>query len=208
LGRFGDIERLISISVIKRRFSYESKIHCSTYARMRKEIMDKLIREAKRGNAEAFTELIQMQTQSMYKASRAILHNDEDVADAISETILTCWEKMGQLRQDKYFRTWLIRILINKSNDILRKREDLFYTNEMPEIPATDNNFENVEWKEALNSLSERYRLVIMLYYVEGFKTSEISQILDMPESTVRTRLARGRERLGSMYDFERRETV
>ena len=170
--------------------------------------MDKLIREAKRGDATAFTELIQLYTQSMYKSARAILHHDEDVADAISETILTCWEKIGQLKQDKYFKTWLIRILINKSNDILRKRENLFFTDEMPEVPATDNNFENIEWKEALNSLSERYRIVIMLYYVEGFKTSEIGQILDISESTVRTRLARGRERLGNIYDFKRRETV
>lgn len=170
--------------------------------------MDKLIREAKRGDATAFTELIKMHTQSMYKSARAILHHDEDVADAISETILTCWEKIGQLKEDKYFKTWLIRILINKSNDILRKRENLFFTNEMPEVPATDRNFENVEWKEALDSLGERYRMVIMLYYVEGFKTSEIGQILDIPESTVRTRLARGREQLGNIYDFKRRETV
>jgi len=170
--------------------------------------MDKLIKEAKKGNAEAFTELIHLQTQSMYKTSWAILHQEEDVADAISETILTCWEKIGQLKQDKYFRTWLIRILINKCNDILRKREMLLFADEIPEISIMDNNFENFEWKEVLNSLSERYRLVIILYYVEGFKTSEISQMLDMPESTVRTRLARGREQLGNIYTFERRETV
>ena len=170
--------------------------------------MDKLVREAKRGNAEAFAELIQLQTQSMYKASRAILRHDEDVADAISETILTCWEKIRQLKQDKYFKTWLMRILINKSNDILRKRENLFFADEMPEVLMVDNNFENVEWREALNTLGERYRIVIMLYYVEGFKTSEISQILEMPESTVRTRLSRGREQLGNIYSFERREPV
>ena len=170
--------------------------------------MDNLLVGAKKGDAEAFTELMQLQMQSMYKSARAILRNDEDVADAISETILTCWEKIGQLQQDKYFRTWLIRILINKSNDILRKREHLFYTDEMPEVPTIDDNFENVEWKEALNSLGEKYRLVVMLYYVERFKTSEISQILEMPESTVRTRLARGREQLVNIYDLERRETV
>ena len=180
----------------------------STYAKKEMRNMDKLVREAKRGDADAFTELIQLQTQSMYKAARAILHNDEDVADAISETILTCWEKIGQVKQDKYFRTWLIRILINKSNDIMRKRENLFFTDEIPEISTVDDNFKNVEWKEVLNSLSEKYRITIMLYYVERFKTSEIAQILDIPESTVRTRLSRGREQLGNIYNFERRETV
>ena len=170
--------------------------------------MDKLLQEVRKGNAEAFTKLIELQTQSMYKSARAILGNDEDVADAISETVLTCWEKIGQLKQDKYFRTWLTRILINKSNDILRNRKHLFYADEIPEVAVVDINFENIEWKEALNSLGEKYRLVLMLYYVERFKTSEISQIMEIPESTVRSRLARGREQLGNIYNLERRETV
>jgi len=102
----------------------------------------------------------------------------------------------------------MTRILINKCNDILRKRVNLFFTDEIPEIPSYDTRFENIEWKEALNLLDKKYRLVIMLYYVEGFKTSEIGQILDIPDSTVRSRLARGRERLVNEYDPKRRETV
>ena len=58
-----------------------------------------LIKEAKCGDSDAFAELMQSQMQNMYKAARAILYNDEDVADAISETILTCWEKLWQLRE-------------------------------------------------------------------------------------------------------------
>lgn len=179
------------------------------YVQRRKELfMENLIEEAKRGNADAFTELINLQMQSMYKAGRALLDNDEDVADAISETVLTCWEKIRQLRHAKYFRTWITRILINKCNDILRKRVNLFYGEEIPEIPSHDTRFENVEWKEALHSLHKRYRLVIILYYVEGFKTSEISEILDIPKSTVRSRLARGREMLANEFDLDRRKTV
>jgi len=184
------------------------KKHVAVRTEKKGIFMDELIKEAKRGNPDAFTQLIQLQMQNMYKAARALLHNDEDVADAISETILTCWEKIGQLKYEKYFRTWMTRILINKCNDILRKKINLFNTEEIPEIPSCDTGFENVEWKEALNSLDKKYRLVIMLYYVEGFKTSEISQILELPDSTVRSRLARGRERLANEYDLGRRETI
>ena len=67
---------------------------------------------------------------------------------------------------------------------------------EVPEVSSRDSEYENVEWEEALDSLSEKYRLVMILYYVEGFKTGEISEILAMPESTVRSRLARGRQQL------------
>ena len=128
---------------------------------------------------------------------------DEDIADAISDTILVCWEKLSQLKEDRYFRTWMTRILLNKCNDILRKRKQMVWMDEIPETPDVDAGFENSEWKEALNSLSENFRLVVMLYYIEGFKTSEISQILDIPEGTVRSRLARGREQLAGLFQVK-----
>ncbi len=162
--------------------------------------MENLVKRAQKRDADAFTELMRMQMQNMYKAAKAILSNEEDVADAIQDTILTCWEKLGQLASPPYFRTWMTRILINKCNDILRKRERLNFTDEVPEIPVCDTGYGNMEWNEALNSLDEKYRLVILLYYVEGYKTSEISQILEIPESKVRTRLARGREKMAAEY--------
>ena len=77
---------------------------------------------------------MQSQMQNMYKAARSLLSNQEDAADAISETILTCWEKIDQLREERYFRTWMTRILINKCNDIRNKKETLFFTDETPEV--------------------------------------------------------------------------
>lgn len=162
--------------------------------------MDRLIEKARSGEPEAFTELMQMYMQTMYKVARSVLRSDEDAADAIQDTILCCWEKIGQLKEGKYFKTWMIRILINKCHDILRARQRYVSEEGMPEPAAFDRHFENVEWNEALKTLDEKYRLVIMLYYVEGFKTSEISQLLEMPESTVRTRLSRGREKIAVIY--------
>ena len=162
--------------------------------------MDSLIGRAKQGDPDAFTELMQLQMQNMYKAARSVLYHDEDVADAISETILICWEKLWQLKEEAYFRTWMTRILINKCNDILRKQRNVTLVEEVPETSFYDRKYENVEWEEALESLDEKYRLVLMLYYVEGFKTGEISEILDVPESTVRTRLARGRQQLAKEF--------
>ena len=99
-------------------------------------------------------------------------------------------------------------MLINKCNDILRAGRRFVSDDGMPEIADFDRHFENVEWNEALKSIDEKYRLVIMLYYVEGFKTSEISQILDVPESTVRTRLSRGREKLAVIYGGAERRAL
>jgi RNA polymerase sigma factor (sigma-70 family) len=88
--------------------------HVTVRTEYKGDHMDKLIKEAKKGNPDAFTQLIQMQMQNMYKTARALLNNDEDVADAMSETVLTCWEKLKQLKHENYFRTWMTRILINK----------------------------------------------------------------------------------------------
>lgn len=167
--------------------------------------MDNLIGRAKLRDADAFTQLMQSHMQTMYKTARAILYNEEDAADAISETILTCWEKIGQLKQESYFKTWMTRILINKCNDLIRKQENLLLTEEIPDIPAREKGYENMEWNEALNMLDEKYRLAIILYYVDGFRTSEISEILSITDSAVRSRLARGREQLAQGYYTEMR---
>ena len=75
--------------------------------------MEKLVQKAKQHDKIAFTVLIEQNTKSMYKVAKAILKNDEDVADALQDTILTCWEKIGTLEKNEFFKTWLIRILIN-----------------------------------------------------------------------------------------------
>ncbi|MCD8337983.1 MAG: sigma-70 family RNA polymerase sigma factor [Lachnospiraceae bacterium] len=160
------------------------------------EELAELAERAAGHDAIAFTVLMQSQMQNMYKTARAILSNESDIADAISETILTCWEKLEQLKDPAWFRTWMTRILVNKCNDLIRQGKHLSMPGDVPEISAADSGFTNVEWNEALHMLDEKYRLVLMLYYVEGYKTSEISAILEITESTVRTQLARGREKL------------
>jgi RNA polymerase sigma-70 factor (ECF subfamily) len=165
-----------------------------------------LVKRAQKGDADAFAQLVQSQMQNMYKAARAIVRNDEDAADAISETILVCWEKIGQLRKTEYFRTWMTKILINNCNDILRKRKMLCYGDEMQEPSVKSEEYNNVEWMEVLQGMDERYRLVMVLHYVNGLNTVQISDVLQMPASTVRTRLARGREQIASVYgDFGKR---
>lgn len=159
--------------------------------------MDKLIQKAKDKDTDAFEKLMQGQMQSMYKTAWAMLGNDEDVADSIQETILTCYEKIGQLKTDAYFHAWLIRILINKCNDLLRKRSRTQLMEEPIEIAVTEDAYENAEWKEVLRVLDEKYRVVVILYYIEGFSTVDISKILGLSKSAVRSRLLRAKKQLG-----------
>lgn len=167
--------------------------------------MENLIKRAKAGDPDAFTELMQSHMQAMYKTARAILHNEEDCADAISETILICWQKLSQLKVNAFFKTWMIRILINECNDIIRTNRNLTFLEEIPEsemeVAEITKVQRNLEFQEALGTLDEKYRLIIILYYVDGLKVKEIGQLLKMEESTIRTRLARGRKLLADYYD-------
>ena len=85
--------------------------------------MKSLVKRAQRGDDQAFVELIEENKQAMYKVAVGILKNDFDAADAIQESILTCYEKLKELKKAQYFKTWLLRILINNCNQMLREQK-------------------------------------------------------------------------------------
>jgi RNA polymerase sigma-70 factor (ECF subfamily) len=155
---------------------------------------------ARRRDKAAFQQLMEEQGKPMYRVAKAILKNDEDVADAMQETALACWEKIDTLKKDRYFQTWLMRILINNCNAIYRQRSRIISDEVLPEEISVDNGYANVEWEFFLNSLEEKYRILIILYYVQGFKTKEIASILELNESTVRARLAAARKKAAMQY--------
>ncbi len=162
--------------------------------------LERLVHKAKRKDPDAFTTLMNAYMQHLYKTARAILMNDEDSADAIQETIITCWEKLGTLKENQYFKTWVTKILINECYSLIRGRKGVIYVDEIPEIPD-DREESDLVWKEALAVLSEDYRLVVVLYYVQGFQTKEIARLLGISDEAVRTRLSRAREQLRKYYE-------
>ena len=160
-----------------------------------------LVRKAMDGNKDAFAQLMEMNTQSMYKVARAYFANDADVADAISETVLICYEQLHTLQKPEYFKTWMIRILINQCNGMIRQgRKEVSY-GEIPDIMGEQSEYALAEFKDLLERLDEKYRLILILYYVEGFKVAEIAKLLELRENTVKTRLRRGRDSLKLEYE-------
>lgn len=162
--------------------------------------MNLLVTKAKKHDKDAFSKLIEQQEKAMYQMAKSILRNEEDVADAIQETIMICWEKIHTLKKDKYFKTWLIRILINNCNRILKQRMQSIEEC-VSETGNQESGYETIEWKEFLDCLDEKYRIVIMLYYVQGFNGREIAEILQLNENTVRGRLMTARNKLEKQYN-------
>ncbi len=157
-----------------------------------------LVKRAKRKDPDAFTELMQRFLKDMYRTAIAILMNDEDAADAIQDTILACWESLHTLKSPRYFKTWMTRILINNCYRIRKQAKNTKALLEYEEPSACDEY--NLELKEALASLDEKYRTVMTLFYGCGYRIEEIANMLNIPKSTVQTRLQRGRQKLARDY--------
>lgn len=165
---------------------------------MQNKELEHLVEKAKQKDPDAFTKLMQLYLKDMYRVGLAILKNDADTADAVQDTILACWEKMSTLKTTSYFKTWLIRILINNCYKIQKTMRNTDMLEEYAEPVVYDEY--NLELKEALASLDEKYRIVLTLFYSEGYSIMEIAKILKIPKSTVQTRLSRGRKKLANDY--------
>ena len=86
----------------------------------------------------------------LYHISKSILKNDSDCGDAVQETILKAYEKLPTLKKEKYFRTWITRILINECKGILRKRKNVIPYEEYMEQISLENSLQELLLKRIL----------------------------------------------------------
>lgn len=145
---------------------------------------------------EGLGRLILASEDSMYHVAKTLLREDADCADAIQEAIVKAFSKIETLRQDSFAKTWLIRIVINECYTILRRRKTMVSLEEYQscDLAAPERDYSDLY--EALEQLPERARLMITLFYLEGYSIREIAGMLDVTESTVKNGLARARMRL------------
>ncbi len=158
--------------------------------------MKALVKKAQRGDEEAFVMLMEICKDGMYRVAKGYFQSEVDVADAMAETVLTTYEKLGQLQKPQYFKTWLTRILINNCNRMLRERNRCNVMDSLPEEGMPDDAYANIEFYELLREFPDDCRMILLLYYGEQFTTREIADILDMNENTVRSKLRRTRAEL------------
>lgn len=163
--------------------------------------MTGLVKRARDGDAEAFIGLMDSHRQLLCKVARGFLREQMDIDDAVADTVLACWESIGELESPAYFRTWLVRILINKCHDILRRSRRTVPLESIAESREADSGFARTEFECLVDSLDEQYRAIFILYYSEGFKIREISSILGIPPGTVGSRLQRGRDQLRHTFE-------
>lgn len=133
---------------------------------------------------------------TLRRVAYGYLQNEEDVADAIQDTILDAFEHMGDLQKAEYFKTWLVRILINNCTRIYRQKQKIVSINGEYDTGVYENSDSDLEFKEMIKGLPEDSRIIFQLYFGEQFTTREISEILHIKENTVKSRIHRGKEQL------------
>ena len=169
--------------------------------------MEKLIEKAKDGDKEAFTNIILSIEDELYKVAKVRLKNDDDVYDAIQETIITAFKSIRKLKQIQYFKTWIIRILINQSNSIYRnkKKEVISFeeikNNKVTDFSAIENSEMILDFNFICNKLKYEDRMIIILYYMEKFTDKEIGKILSLKENTVKTKRTRAKQKIRDIIE-------
>ena len=163
----------------------------------------KLVRKSKKGNNLAFSILIKSYEKDLYKVAIAMTKNDDDALDCIQEAILQAYISIKDLRQDEYFKTWLIKILINKCNALLKKNKKILNldvnTSKNDKVEQSDR----LELKDSINNLDSDLKIIVILYYYEDMSIKDISESLNIPQGTIKSRLSRARSKLKEMLSID-----
>ena len=160
--------------------------------------MIKLVKLAKKGDKPAFDEIIRLCVPDMFRVAISILNNKDDADDAVCEAVVKAYENLHKLNDCKFFKTWIIRILINQANTIYKSRNKVIYLYDMPNEPQYEDAYKlsEDELDAAVSSLSLEFRTVITLYYFQDMRIKEIAGVLQIPQGTVKWRLSKAREKL------------
>ena len=195
------INKLYEMNIIQNK-SEEEKIENNVvnYNKLKKYSTEY---KASKGDKQAFVQLITENKLSLYRVAKGILKNEERVEDAIQNTILKAYENIEKLKKYEYFKTWIIRILINECKIIIKKEKRVIYLEENNIESDYEDKYKDMDLERALNIIDEDLRELIVLYYFDDIPQKEIAKILNINEVTVRTRLLRGRKKLYELLKLE-----
>lgn len=178
-------------------------------------IADKLIVErVLKGDVDSFALLVNKYQDRIYSAVFNYVSNPEDAVDVSQETFVKAYSKLHSFDSASAFYTWLYRIAINTAIDYIRRKKSR-PADSLDDTKYTESGFEPVSYdmtsdpetmlsrgiqkqslRNAIHSLSEKLRNVIILHDVEGLSQEEVAEILRIPVGTVKSRVSRGRAEL------------
>ena len=167
-----------------------------------------ILARAKRGELDAFEELVRRYEKRVYAVALRSSGSPEDAADIVQVVFLRAWRSIESFRGDSGFSTWLFRITMNMCVDFARHKHAQPRTQSMVDeeenerpmpdtAPTPEEHLENRELGRelaaALEEISEEHRRIVLLRDVSGMSYTEIAEVLEISEGTVKSRLSRAR---------------
>ena len=170
-----------------------------------------IVEDCKANSRRAQLKLYKQYCDGMFCVAMRFLKNADDAEDVIQEAFIKAFQKIDQFKGDVTFGAWLKRIVINKSIDFLKAKQLKMVELDEGYMQVTSDEDWSVEdgisideVKQAIDSLPEKYKYVVMMFLMEGFDHSEISQVLNITQSACRTRLLRGKGLLKELLKDKR----
>ncbi|WP_249168681.1 RNA polymerase sigma factor [Alkaliphilus sp. B6464] len=157
-----------------------------------------LKREIGKNNLEPLYEWFNNRKDKYYKIGWAYLYNHYDVEDVFQNTIMKVYQNISQLREERFFETWVTSIFINECKRILRNREKISIIEDLDKTEVQQGHNIYLELKDGLDRLEDIHREVLTLKYISGYSQEEIGEILNIPIGTVKSRIYRGLKQLRS----------
>ncbi|MCH9659929.1 MAG: RNA polymerase sigma factor [Bacteroidetes bacterium] len=162
----------------------------------------KLISKAKKGNRKAQHELYELFAPKMLSVCRQYLKKQELAEEAMLTGFLKVFTHLGSYKSEGSFEGWIRRIMVNQSISQLRKEKKLYFKDEsviensIEHVAYIETELEVEEIQKMIDTLPDGYKTVFVLYAVEGYKHSEIAELLQISESTSKTQLFKARKML------------
>ena len=138
----------------------------------------------------------------LYRVCILMLKNEKDAEDVVQETIIKYYQKAPPFKDYEHEKAWLIRVATNRCRDLLRFRiRHPLIDNEY--LVGISSDAADSGILEALTALPEKYRLVLVLYYIEDYRIEDIAKMINKTPSAVKMRLQKGRKLLEKTYREE-----
>lgn len=175
----------------------------------------RLVKQIQRGKQSAFEEFYKLTSPKAYFIALKITQNEHDAEDILQESYIKALEKIGEIDTSQNITSWFLKIVANKSKDLLKSRNRLVFDGDeecvFDDIPEEKTEFrpeENLDQEElrlevmaAIDELTEEKRACIMMMYFGDMSVKEIAESIEVPESTVKNRLYTARKDLKSKFE-------
>lgn len=148
---------------------------------------EQLVKDSIKGSDEAFLQLIHTYKADLYRTAISYLRNHEEALEAIQEVTYRAYKGIGKLKETSYFKTWLIRIMINYCNDELRSKKRMIINDEMLNSIGVSENHMEMEIRDVMLDLDDRSREILTLKYFHDLKIKDIASTMQCPEGTIKT---------------------